>query len=256
MADLLISIVSHRQGELVGRLLRDLKHVSPPLEAEIVVTLNVDEAAPDPKEHGLPVRLIRNRSPRGFAANHNAAFRSARSRWFCVLNPDLRLAANPFPLLLSLLSIPGHALVAPAVVNASGMIEDSARKMPTPRSILWKALTGRAPIDYELRDELVYPDWVAGMFMLFDSGAFAENRGFDERYFLYYEDVDLCCRLRLSGRRIVLDPRVRVVHDARRASHRDLRYLRWHLSSMLRFFNSPIYRLALEQVPVAGEKAR
>ena len=87
-----------------------------------------------------------------------------------------------------------------------------------------------------------YPDWVAGMFMLFPHEVFQNIGGFDERYFLYYEDVDLCARLTLANYRILLCSTVSVVHDARRSSHKNLRYMRLHLTSMLRFFFSSVYR--------------
>jgi GT2 family glycosyltransferase len=74
------------------------------------------------------------------------------------------------------------------------------------------------------------------MFMLFRSAAFRKVGGFDERYFLYYEDVDLCARLRRAGYDIRVEAAVRVVHDARRDSRRSVRYMAWHLSSILRYF--------------------
>jgi hypothetical protein len=89
---------------------------------------------------------------------------------------------------------------------------------------------------------LVTADWVAGMFMLFPRTVFAQLNGFDEDYFLYYEDVDLCGRLALAGWRVVVCPASRVVHHAQRSSHRSLTYLRWHITSMLHFFLSPVYR--------------
>ena len=74
--------------------------------------------------------------------------------------------------------------------------------------------------------------------MLFRSSVFHALHGFDERYFLYYEDVDLCRRLRKRGYDIRLVPSVRAVHNARRESHRSLRHLRWHLASIVRFLLS------------------
>jgi hypothetical protein len=85
-------------------------------------------------------------------------------------------------------------------------------------------------------------DWIAGMFMLFPAAVFAKLGGFDEAYFLYYEDVDLCSRLRAQGREVLVSSGVSVIHDARRASHRNPKYLRWHLSSMLRFFLHHFFR--------------
>ena len=72
--------------------------------------------------------------------------------------------------------------------------------------------------------------------MLFPRTVFEQLGGFDETYFLYYEDVDLCARLRKLGYRVGYCADVSVVHDARRASHRNLSYLRRHLASMARFF--------------------
>ena len=74
--------------------------------------------------------------------------------------------------------------------------------------------------------------------MLFRREVFEKLRGFDERYFLYYEDVDLCARLNLQGYAVALCPAATVVHHAQRSSHQSIKYLRWHLLSMLRFFVS------------------
>ncbi len=85
------------------------------------------------------------------------------------------------------------------------------------------------------------PDWIAGMFMLFPRSVFEELHGFDERYFLYYEDVELCARLALAGYKRLVCSDVTVVHDARRSSHGSLRYAVMHLKSIIRFFSSNVY---------------
>jgi GT2 family glycosyltransferase len=237
-----VSVVSHRQSELVRNLFADLaEHCASAIE--VVLTLNVPETlAFDPAGFGFPVRVLRNAAPRGFGANHNAAFQVASHDLFCVLNPDVRLRADPFPVLTERLRDPTVGVVAPAIRSPSGTIEDSARRVPTPLSILRKALMGARGPDYEIGAADLYPDWLAGMFMLFRRETFAALGGFDERYFLYYEDVDLCARLALAGKRAVLCPAVEAVHDARRQSHRDLRYLCWHVASLLRFFCSDPFR--------------
>jgi hypothetical protein len=82
---------------------------------------------------------------------------------------------------------------------------------------------------------LIYPDWLAGMFLLLRGDIFQKVKGFDEKFFLYYEDVDLCWRLRRDGFQVVQDRSISVVHDARRESRRNLRFARWHLASMARY---------------------
>jgi N-acetylglucosaminyl-diphospho-decaprenol L-rhamnosyltransferase len=79
------------------------------------------------------------------------------------------------------------------------------------------------------------------MFMLFPSRVYEELAGLNEKFFLYYEDVDICCRARLRGYEVALDPAAQIVHEAQRASRRDLRHFGWHLRSMMRFFMSSTF---------------
>lgn len=234
-----ISIVSHNHGGLVASLLGDLNdHVTTP--HEVILTFNVPEELPlRSDQFRFPVRIMRNPAPKGFAANHNAAFREARGEYFCVLNPDIRVTSDPFPALLECLRDPEVGVAAPVIRSSGGAVEDSARRFPTPWAILKKVFIRRIALDYAVRDAPIHPDWVAGMFMLFRRDAYSSVGGFDERYFLYYEDVDLCVRLALSGKRAVLCPAGSVIHDARRESRRNLGYVWWHLASMFRFFRSP-----------------
>ena len=230
-----ISIVSHLHGPLVHDLLQDIaRHCS---DIEVLLTINVEETLRfDPAGLAFPLRIIRNAAPRGFGANHNAAFREASGGYFCVLNPDIRLDADPFPALIEALAQEKVGVVAPKVVNSEGEIEDNARRFPTLSVVLRKALSGEQHHDYEIADQPLHPDWVAGMFMLLRSAVFRQAGGFDERYFLYYEDVDLCLRLRRFGYGALLEPRAQARHDARRASHSDVLHLLWHIRSLARFF--------------------
>lgn len=231
-----ISVISHGHARLIASLLADVAtHVRTPIE--VILTLNQPEKLPFVTTHfAFPLRIVENAVPKGFAANQNAAFDLSRGGFFCPLNPDIRIEQDPFPELLKCLRHRSVGVAAPLIRNPAGMIEDSARRFPTPASILRKALLRRAEVDYPIGDETIYPDWVAGMFMIFPHEVFAELGGFDERYFLYYEDVNLCARLILSGKRVALCPSASAIHDARRQSLRSLRYMRWHLSSMTRYF--------------------
>ncbi len=238
-----LSIVSHGQSELVRLLLEDLRACLSPGD-EVLVTLNLPEPFAAPR-YPCELRILKNAAPQGFAANHNAAFRQARGDLFCVLNPDIRIAVNPFPVLRACLEAdPRVAACAPLIVSPGGTVEDSIRRLPTPAVILKKLIGSAGEPDYDLRGPVIYPDWIAGMFIVFRREAFAAAGGFDERYFLYYEDVDIGTRLRLAGWRLAACAQARAVHDARRQSRRSLRYLRWHAASMLRFFCSPAYRHA------------
>lgn len=229
-----ISIVSHGQGALIGALLKDVAAYCT-LPLEVILTLNIPEAnRPDIRSWPFPVKITENAEPKGFAANHNAACARSEAEYFCILNPDVRIEADPFPELLRLLHDPKIGIVGPLIFNTSGQLEDSARCFPSLAGISRKAIFGRPKPQYPR--ELFYPDWIAGMFMICRKEVFRDAGGFDEGYFLYYEDVDLCWRVRAKGLQVAQSPLVSAIHDARRSSHHDLRYLVWHCKSMARFF--------------------
>jgi GT2 family glycosyltransferase len=233
---LTISVVSHGHANFIGPLLADLAKI--PDIAQVALTINIPEM---PIEYPAAIKdrilEIRNEIPRGFGANHNAAFRYCRTPYFCILNPDVRIPENPFPELVNHFQDLSISLVAPLVVNAAGEIEDSSRRFPT----LWNMIarvtgisSGRWRSPEDAHPEL--PDWVAGILMVVRAESFSDLKGFDEAYFMYCEDVDLCARLHSSGGRVALCTQTRIVHEAQRRSHRNLRYAWWHLRSMIRFF--------------------
>ena len=238
-----LSVVSHGQMNLVALLMQDIEAHCQGMSIELILTLNIHEDFQlDMKIFSYPVTVIKNVKPKGFGANHNQAFRSARGDYFCILNPDIRLHDCPFQPLQQLLKDDSIGVVAPWVFNPQGFMEDSARHFPTPSILLGKLFKKHWTSDYSLCNNPVNVDWVAGMFMMFSRQIFQQMNGFNERYFLYYEDVELCARLNLAHLRVMVCPTCHVIHHAQRQSHRSLTFLRWHISSLLRFLCSPQYR--------------
>ncbi len=233
--DIALSVVSHRHSRLLNQLLEDIGRFCAG-RATVLVTLNTDDPEPLLASR-MPgaVEVISNARPKGFGANHNAAFAKCQTPFFCVANPDLRLRANPFTCLIETLCDQAVGVVGPLVRNPSGSVEDSARRFPTASSLLGKLWGGATGPDYATDRGPIAVDWIAGMFMLFRADIYRAVGGFDEDYFLYYEDVDLCRRLTRSGMKVVYNPLAEVVHDARRASHRDIRLAGHHIASIVRF---------------------
>lgn len=236
-----LSIVSHDQGALVATLLDDVARVASPLVTAIVVTLNVEEPIPNwPAALATRIVTVVNPSPRGFGANHNAAFGRCATSYFAVMNPDLRLSDDPFAALLSRFDARASesvrlGLAAPRIVSADGTPEDAARGLITPLELILRRLFAarRAP-----RHDA---HWLAGMFLFASSAAFEDVGGFDARYFMYCEDFDLCARLRLKGWTFEIVEGARVIHAARRASHRSPRHLAWHVASLMRMWCSTAF---------------
>lgn len=215
---------------MVAKLADDL--LCCPEVSRIVITQNVAEAVEYPADPKLEV--CSNKVPCGYGANQNAAFARAATPFFCVLNPDIRIEKNPFPALLAAMQDNQVAASAPVIASPAGQQEDSARKFPTVLSLLGKA-AGVGDGTYADREARENPDWLAGMFLLLRASTFREIDGFDEKYFLYYEDVDLCWRLRKNGYVLRQVQEVTAVHDAQRASRREWQHGRRHLASMARF---------------------
>jgi GT2 family glycosyltransferase len=236
--DITLSVVSHGQNALVNQLIEDVQRVCA-ARVSLVLTQNVPDPVPLAAGNlSCPVEIIANRERKGFGANHNAAFQRCLTPYYCVCNPDIRLPSDVFPLLLQALADPRVAVAGPLVRSPAGSVEDSARYFPTAGALLRKALGKPPALDYPADQGPREVDWIGGMFMLFRSEHFRAVGGFDERYFLYYEDVDLCRRLHGAGKSVVYDPAAEVMHDARRASRRQLRLALHHLRSMLRFLSS------------------
>lgn len=226
-----LSVISHEQHGMVDALLAALAGINAPELARIVVTQNLSERPPSTKGLRLPpLQVIRNPRPRGFSANHNSVFAHVNTEYFAIVNPDISLTRNPFPALLKLLAN-GAGVAAPTVVEPDGRVADSARSLLTPWELIARRLPGyRSPHS---------PAWLAGMFLVFRCDAFAAVDGFDERYFMYCEDFDICARLRLAGWPIAVAPDVSVIHSAQQLSHRAASYFNWHISSLLRTWTSP-----------------
>ncbi len=236
--EITLSVVSHGQNALVNLLLGDIREHCAERVA-LVITENIADATPlDTAALSCPTERIANDRVKGFGANHNAAFRRCRTPYFCVANPDIRLPADPFPPLLQALADERVAVAGPLVRGPDGKVEDSARRFPTVVSLLKKAFVDRRQPDYPTDRGPQSVDWIAGMFMLFRTEAYRAAGGFDEAYFLYYEDVDLCRRVRAAGKSVLYEPAAQVVHAAQRASRRKPRLALHHLSSALRFLSS------------------
>jgi N-acetylglucosaminyl-diphospho-decaprenol L-rhamnosyltransferase len=248
-----LSVVSHGHGRLLENLLSDLAGQVGIDRCLVVLTLNLPgEPFNEDWRERLRLVVMRNDRSEGFGKNHNRAFAHAQGSWFIVVNPDIRMTD---PRTLQRLirddcDLPVAGLRVPVILNSAGRPEDSVRRNLTPWSLL-RRLFGfeRSAIATKpvRRGNPFY--WLAGMFLAVERKAFAAVGGFDERFFLYCEDYDLCARLYLSGYALVQDDSTHVIHDAQRASHRSLRHLRWHLHSLMRvWFSDTFWRITLHSM--------
>ncbi|NRP26526.1 Rhamnosyltransferase WbbL [Marinobacterium sp. xm-d-420] len=232
-----LSVVSHGHREHLSALMGDLTAHKLELE-EVRVLANIPEelSGLGPLVNGRVV-INYNNTPIGFGSNHNNNLAESNADYFLIINPDVRLTSNPIPELLAIFEAdPSVGLVAPRVIASDGCFEDSIRRFPSLIDLFKKALgNDQGAIALKPEENADVP-WVAGMFMLVRRDVFNALGGFDERFYLYYEDVDLCARIHLAGYKVRVSGKTTVIHNAQRDSRRKLKFMIWHLKSMARYF--------------------
>lgn len=172
----------------------------------------------------------------GYGASINAGARLAHGNHLAVLNPDIRFFTDGVVTrLMAHFDDPSVGLAAPALQLPDGRLQDSARRTPTPLNLVVRR--GLSSDSGAVRNG-GNVDWVVGAFFIVRRDVWDAVRGFDESYFLYFDDVDLCTRIRQAGWTIWFDPSVEVQHAWQAASRKSL--LAWqtrhHMRSAAHFF--------------------
>jgi len=208
----------------------------------------------------------------GYGAAVNRGVAATSSPLLLVCNPDLEVPAGAVDaLVVALESDPGIALVGPLIRTPDGDRYPSARRFPSLVDAAGHALLGlfvpdnRFTRNYQ-RSELdgaaagVRPvDWVSGACFLVRRAAFESVGGFDESYFMYAEDVDLCWRLGRAGWLVAYAPEAEVTHlQGRATDHHPYRMILEHHRSLLRFASrtSTGWRRALLPLVAVGVGVR
>jgi N-acetylglucosaminyl-diphospho-decaprenol L-rhamnosyltransferase len=228
-------IISYASAEDIRGFAEDL---APGTFSRVLV---VDNASPDDsvqvaRSHGFDV--LARTSNDGFGAAANEGIRQTSGELVTLLNPDVHVRdASLIPTLARHFEDERIGLAAPALMLPRGAAQDSAREIPTPRQLLQRRRTGRdiGALRPERAQEV---PWVVGAFMMIRRSAFEQVGGFDPRYFLYFEDVDLCTRMRIGGWKVRYDPEQLAYHQHRAASRVGFarRPMRLHIRSAARFY--------------------
>jgi GT2 family glycosyltransferase len=229
--------------------LRDLV-ASPGLREAFARVIVVDNASTDgsaafARAAGLEVV---ERDNDGFGAGVNAGVAQSSAEVVAILNPDIRID-DPATLraLADHFDDPRIGAVAPALRLPDGSLQDSARAIPTPLELVVRRWGDARRGAVATGDAAAVP-WAVAAFLLVRRGALERVGGLDDRFFLYFEDVDLCVRLRDAGWRVIYDPQRVLRHEHQAASRGGLRSwaTRQHIRSALLFFaKHPRYALGV-----------
>ena len=212
MPDVSISLVNTNSRGLLLDCLESLQGA----DAEIVVLDNASEdgSAAAVRERFPEVRLIEQRQRAGFGANHNTVIRATSGHYVYVLNEDTTSADWGLERMVAHLDAnPRIAALAPRLEYPDGRLQDSAWRFPSPAVAALGLLTlSRAGIVQSGGRETRDVDWAMAAALVLRREALDEVGLFDEEFFIYSEETDLCLRLREAGWRTQYFPSVTVVH--------------------------------------------
>jgi GT2 family glycosyltransferase len=247
-----IVIVSYNTRKLVRRCLESLQAWPPRTPLDVIV---VDNASRDGSVEMLQsefpaVRVVANRRNLGYSAAVNIGIEASSADYVLVLNPDIVIREGAIDRMVEFMDAnPEAGIAAAKLVNTDGSLQYSCRSFYTPMTLLMRRtplgklfpdsriVRRHLMLDYDHAAPRIV-DWVIGACMLARRAAIEAVGGMDERFFLYFEDVDWCFRMSRQGWKVWYLPQAEMVHEHRRESARPrLSRSFWaHLGSLLRFY--------------------
>ncbi|MDH7513562.1 MAG: glycosyltransferase family 2 protein [Clostridiales bacterium] len=238
--ELSIVLVSYNDRVRLGRCLFSLEEEAKNLGAEVVV---VDNNSADGSQELVRTsfswaKLIENSENLGYAKGNNRGIQGSRGKFVLLLNPDTVVPSGALSTLLAELKArPEAGAIGPALVHEDQTFQVSFGRKVSFFSELVQKLA-RNPY-YKARLKAGLParetGWLSGACLLLRRTALEEAGVFDENFFLFFEDIDLCLRLRKKGFRLIFEPRIKVLHAGGASTSRE------KLASRLEYRRSQVY---------------
>ena len=214
MSKLAVITINHRHGEMIKKMIESLVslRVDQPFDLFVINNLE-DEQTKIWLTEAIPeVRVIDNKSPQGFSSNLNQIIAgNPKFDFYLLLNPDVICRPGMIDTLITTMKAdPQIGVAGPQLLDMDGSTQPSRRRFATFPVLMMRALhldslfKGLPAVDrYLMTEDSFQPvtevDWVTGAVMLLRKAALDETGLFDERFFLYFEDEDLCCRMWQKG---------------------------------------------------------
>ncbi|GHW69390.1 glycosyl transferase family 2 [Vibrio cholerae] len=240
-----IGVVSHGHGKLIKEL-SCLAHLSKTFNVVIKSNMmgdSLEELISDNNQ----AHWLDSQYGRGFAENNNIIFKHCIESLgmtdediFVVLNPDVVIKGDELSVLTRRMS---EHDIKMSCINLYKDIDytfydNSIRHFPTLKQFIKSFLLGKndSIIDKSFIDEPLEVDWAAGSFLAFKSGHYKSLGGFDDKYFMYCEDIDICYRSKKNGVHLMYFPDVKAIHLAQHKNRNILsKHFYWHIKSVIRF---------------------
>jgi N-acetylglucosaminyl-diphospho-decaprenol L-rhamnosyltransferase len=248
-AQLAVVIVNYNAGEYLTRCVSSVFESAGGLSLDVLVVDNasVDGSARAAGTIQPRMRLVENPTNRGLSAAWNQGAAGTDAPWILFLNPDAEIWRGDLATFVATGEArAGAAVLGPMVRNADGTIYESGRAFPSVGQAVGHAFL--APVFPANRYTRAYRqagwdrrserrvDWVSGACMLVRRKAFEEIGRFDEGFWLYAEELDLCTRLRGAGWGVVYTPVLEILHEGAVSTGRSRRTHLLHSASVYRYY--------------------
>jgi len=247
--DISIVIVTYNSAKYLDRCLTSIEKAMNHLIKEVIVVDNcsVDNSVAIAEKYSSFVKIIRNERNVGYSGGNNIGFENALGRYLLFLNPDTAIFENSLQTLLDFAeSKKEYGIFGPKLVFPDGSLQRYFCKFYTLRSIMFRrSFFGKLfskSIDHPLlgdveKSNYLELDWILGSALLIKRDIFESVGKFDENYKLYFEDVDLCYRIRKAGLKAGYCCTSVIIHDHQRESAKGFsKKTIWHIQSAIRFF--------------------
>lgn len=248
MIDVWCSVVAYNTpADEIERLAETLSHARCTTKLTII-----DNTGTLPELHlpaDLPVERLNPGENLGYGRGHNLAIARSRGkcRYHLVLNSDIVFDASVIDALLDFMdSRPGAGLVMPMVRYPDGQLQHLCRLLPNPMTLIGRRFFSRTQWAKRLNDRYELHDWaydkianfpfLSGCFMFMRRTVLDEVEGFDPRYFLYAEDLDLSRRIHMISETLFY-PEVSIIHEYRSLKHRSWRQWLYAIRSLSQYFS-------------------
>lgn len=222
-----VIIVSYNVSRFLENLLASLRRALSEMKSEIIVVDNSsDDDTVDFLKRSYPdIKLIENQTNVGFGRANNQGVRAAEGEYLLLINPDSVVQENTLREMVHFMkNHPEAGAAGCKILNANGTLQKACRRsFPTPWVALSKIfglsalfpkskLFGRYNLTFLNPDTVHEVDAISGSFMFMRKEVFEEVGGFDEDYFMYGEDIDLCFKIKQVNYKVCYNPNTSVIH--------------------------------------------
>lgn len=211
-----IIIVNYNSGPMIVDCLESIKKHAAHIRHEVIVVDNAsqDDSADLIEKHFPEVQLNRSDTNLGFGAANNRAARVAKGRFLLFLNNDAFLLEGSLdPMMESLQNDSTIGVIGPEIRYPDGRFQlSSGPDITLFNEFVMKHLSNWRQNRLRKGPLVQTVDWISGACMMIPADVFHQVNGFDETFFLYMEDADLCKRIRNSGYKIILNRTSTVIH--------------------------------------------